>query len=132
MGSAKEAIATVTNEPGKLEGKIDAVKESEVKSNTTTEKTAESITEPGKVSAIESTATEKSIEGAEKNPLSELKLEPKSLESITGGKELTIEKGISMATEISGVAKSEKGGKIGNAIKSFFSKDKKESTVSLS
>jgi hypothetical protein len=132
IGSSKEAIATVTNEPGKLEGKIDAVKEAEVKSNTTTEKTPKSITEPDKVSAIESTVTEKPIEGAEKNPLSELKLEPKSLESITGGKELTIEKGISMATEISGVAKSEKGGKIGNVIKSFFSKDKKESPVSLS
>ncbi len=132
MGAAKEAIATVTGEPQKIEEKIGAVKEADTKTGTAIEKEPESISETGKISAIESTVAEKPIEGIEKNPLAELKLEPKSLESINGGKELSIEKGISMANEISGVAKSEKGSKIGNAIKSFFSKDKKESPVSLS
>ena len=108
MGSAKEAIATVTGEPQKIEEKIGAVKEADTKTGTAIEKAPESITEAGKISAIESTVAEKPIEGIEKNPLAELKLEPKSLESITGGKELSIEKGISMANEISGVAKSEK------------------------
>ena len=86
MGSSKEAIATISNEPVKLEGKIDAVKETEVKSNTVTEKTPESIIEPNKVSAIETTNTKKS----------------------------------------------ENKGKIGNMIKSFFSKEKKETPVVLS
>lgn len=133
MGAAKEELATITGEPQKIEEKIGAAKETEAKTDiTAAEKSPEAITDIGKVSAIESTTSPKTEEITEKNPLSELKLEPKSLESITGGKELSIEKGISMATEISGMAKSEKGGKIGNAIKSFFSKDKKELPVSLS
>lgn len=133
MGTAKEALSTITGEPQKIEEKIGAAKETETKTDiASAEKSPEAITDIGKVSAIESVTSPKTEESTEKNPLSELKLEPKSLESITGGKELSIEKGISMATEISGMAKSEKGGKIGNAIKSFFSKDKKELPVSLS
>lgn len=132
MGSAKESIATVTNEPGKLEGKIDAVKEVEPNNNTIPEKTAESITEPAKVSAIESTNTAKSEEVSEKNPLSELKLEPKALTAIIPEKELSIEKGISVATDLMGSNKPENKGKIGNMIKSFFSKEKKEEPVALS
>lgn len=132
MGSSKEAIATISNEPVKLEGKIDAVKETEVKSNTVTEKTPESIIEPNKVSAIETTNTKKSEEVLEKNPLSELKLEPKALTAIIPEKELSIEKGIAVATDLMGSNKPENKGKIGNMIKSFFSKEKKETPVVLS
>lgn len=132
MGSAKEAIATVTNEPDKLEGKIDSVNETETKTSPLTEKTAESITEPDKVSAIESANPIKLEEGLEKNPLSELKLEPKALSAIIPEKELSIEKGISVATDLMGANKPEKKGKIGSMIKSFFSKEKPESPVALS
>jgi hypothetical protein len=132
MGYAKGEISTTTNEPQKIEEKIGAVKETEAKTNTATEKAPETIAEPAKVSPIESAVTEKTAEGGEKNPLAELKLEPKSLESITSGKELSIEKGTSIASEIPEIAKSEKGSKIGNTIKSFFSKDKKEAPVSIS
>lgn len=132
MGSAKEAIATVTNEPGKLEGKIDSVNETETKISPITEKTAESITEPDKVSAIEPLNAAKLEEGSEKNPLSELKLEPKALSAIIPEKELSIEKGIAVATDLMGANKPEKKGKIGSMIKSFFSKEKKEAPVALS